>query len=285
MTRAIYTAAPALSTKQLLSPAWILRNLSKHRELIVAYARREFHATHRATYLGLAWSVLSPLIMLALFVGVFGYIFGGKFSQRADETPAEFALALFIGLSYFNCIAQSMAASCSLVFANGTYVKTIAFPLEILSVSATINVLINLGISLGICIVGHVAIYGFLHWTVVFLPIYVLCVAFIGLGISWFLSSLAVFVRDVPSIVPPISMVLMFISGCFFPLSVISPKIRWLLELNPLAVIISQARGAFLYGQIPAPMPLLAVLVFSCACALFGHWFFMKAKSAFADVI
>jgi len=285
MSRVVYTPEPRIASVHLLSPFWIIRNLLRHRELIIAYARREFHAAHRATYLGLAWSVISPLIMLALFVAVFGYVFGGKFSQRPEETPAEFALALFVGLSLFNCIAQSMASASSLVLANSVYVKSLSFPLEILSVSATLNVLINLAISFGICVVAHLGMYGFLHWTILFVPLYVVCVALISVGISWFLSSLAVFVRDVPSIVPPISTVLMFVSGCFFPLSVISPKVRWILELNPLAVILAQARGCFLYGQVPEFASFAIVFALSVLIALGGHWFFMKAKSAFADVI
>ena len=102
MTRVVYTAGGQLPVRELISPVGIVRELLAHRELILAYTKREFHAAHRGTYLGLVWSILSPLIMLALFVGVFGHIFGGKFTSRPDETAGEFALALFIGLGFFS---------------------------------------------------------------------------------------------------------------------------------------------------------------------------------------
>ncbi len=285
MTRVVYTSDPRIPFSQLINPFRIARNLLKHRELIVAYTKREYQAVHRGTYLGLAWSVLSPLIMLALFAFVFGHIFGGKFNQNAHETPAEFALALFIGLGFFNCFSQSMGAASGLVLGNATYVKTLAFPLEILSVSSVISLLTNLAITLLICFMAHLAMYGYLRATTVWLLAHVVCITLISLGISWFLSSLSVFIRDIPTIVPPISMVLMFLSGCFFPLSVMSPRVRAIVELNPLAVIIDQARACLMYGQSPDIAKLTYVFIFSIVFSICGYVFFMKAKPAFADVI
>jgi lipopolysaccharide transport system permease protein len=285
VTRVVYTSTPQLPLARLLLPNRILADLLRHRDLIVAYTRREFQATHRATYLGLVWTVLAPLIMLALFVGVFGYIFKGRFLQTGPETPAQFALALFVGLAFFNCVAQSMGSACSLVVANTTYVKTLAFPLEILSVSAVLNVLLNLAIGLGLCFTAFVYLYGVPHLSAICLPLYVVCIALICLGISWFLSAISVFVRDVAGIVPPVSLVLMFGSSVFFPMSSVSPRMRWLLELNPLAVIIEQARGCFLYGQWPDFRMLGVVFVVSLLMAVAGYWVFMRAKPAFADVI
>ena len=285
MSRVVYTSESRLPTRRLLSPRWVLRDLLKHRELIWTYARREFQATHRGTYLGLLWAVISPLIMLVLFTVVFGYIFNGRFTQRTTETPLEFALALFVGLSLFNCFAQSLGAAPSLVASNAIYVKTLAFPLETLSVSAVLNVLVNLGIGLGLCAVAFLAMYGYLHVSAICLLVHALCVALISLGISWLVSGLSVFVKDIPAIVPPVSLVLMFASSVFFPLSAVPERIRPIVKANPLAIIIEQSRDCFLYGRWPDPVSLGLVALFSAATAVAGYWFFMRAKPAFADVI
>lgn len=285
MNRVVYTSDPYIPISRLISPRWIIRDLLKHRDLTAAYAKREFQAVHRGTYLGLAWTILSPLIMLALFTFVFGYIFGGKFNPKAHETPAEFALALFIGLGFYNCFAQSMSMASGLVLANATYVKTLAFPLEILSVSSVLNVLMNLAITLLICFTAHLMMYGYLRWTTIWLIPQIICITLISLGVSWFLAGLSVFIRDISTIVPPISTVLMFISGCFFPLSVMSPRVRSVVELNPLAIIIDQARSSLMYGQSPNFVSLGYVFFFSLVFAISGYCFFMRAKPAFADVI
>lgn len=285
MTRVVYTSDPHISFQRLINPYWIARDLLKHKELIVAYTKREFQSAHRGTYLGLAWSIFSPLIMLALFAFVFGHIFGGKFNPKAHETPAEFALALFIGLGFFNGFAQSMGAAGGLITGNATFVKSLAFPLEILPVSSVLNVLMNLVICITICFAAHLIMYGYLRITSVALILHFICIALLGLGISWFLSGLSVFIRDVPAIVAPVSMVLMFISGCFFPLSVMSPRIRAIAEINPLAVIIDQARSALMYGLWPDFATLGYVFIVSLAVAIGGYCFFMKSKPAFADVM
>ncbi len=285
MTRVVYTSTPRYPLTRLIYPPVIVRDLLRHRELIMTYAEREFQAAHRGTYLGLAWSVLSPLIMLALFTFIFGGVFHGKFNPGANETPAEFALALFIGLAFFNTFSQSMGGASGLVLGNASYVKTLAFPLEILPVSLVLNALANLMISLAICLAAFLMMYGYLHWTTAWLVFHILCIVLIGLGIAWFISSLSVFIRDIPAIIGPISMVLMFISGCFFPLSAMSPRVRSVMELNPLAVIIDQARACLLYGQSPDAARFLYAFVFSSVFAVAGYAFFMKTKRAFADVI
>lgn len=285
MSRTVYTSSTRPPLARLISPVWIAHDLLRHRELILGFARREFHAAYRETLLGSAWSVLNPLILLALFTLVFGYIFNGKFNQAAAETPAEFALALFVGLSFYLCIGQSLTGSNGLILANAAYVKTLSFPLEILPLSFVLNILVNLGIGLGLCFIAFVVMHGFLHWTAIFLIPLIVCTGLMCLGLSWFLSSLAVFVRDVPSVTSPLSMVLMFVSGVFFPIESVPRGIAWLFRVNPIAIIIEQARSCFLYGKLPSFTLMAAVFVLSLATAVGGYWFFIRTKPAFADVL
>jgi hypothetical protein len=78
----------------LIAPNRILQDLLRKRELILACARREFHASYYETLVGALWPVLNPLIMLAIFKLVFGYTFGGKFSQSADKTRPSIEVSL-----------------------------------------------------------------------------------------------------------------------------------------------------------------------------------------------
>ena len=118
MTKVVYTSASQTPLRELLSPWGIAQHLWRHRELIRSQARREFEATYRANVLGLAWIVLTPLIMLLLFTFVFGYVFKGRFNPNTPETPAEFAVALFVGLSLYQVIGNTLTGSCGLMLAN-----------------------------------------------------------------------------------------------------------------------------------------------------------------------
>lgn len=286
MSKVVYTSRSPVSISLLLRPDRAVTDILKHAELIRAFARREFYATYRETVLGWAWSVFTPLIMLALFTFVFGYIFNGRFNQSdASESPAQFALALFIGMSLFNCVGQTLNSAPSLILGNVAYVKTLSFPLEIISISTVSNIAMNLAISLAMCFIGFIAMHGYIHLSAIALIPYVLCVLMMCLGISWFISALGVFVRDIAPLTGPLTMVLMFISGVFFPLSSIPGKVAWLFKLNPIANIVDGARSAFLYGIWPNPLVLGVLLLVSFIMAMIGYWFFMKSKQAFADVI
>lgn len=285
MTRQVYTPEKPGRLREFLSPAGMIRHLWPHRELIRAYADRQYEAAHRHMLLGAAWSMLTPLILLALFTFVFGYIFQGRFNTSIDETPMDFALALFVGLSLYLCIGQALTGSPNLMFSNAAYVKTLAFPLEIIPVAEAYNIMRNLLISIGLCLVAFLLTKGYLHWTTILILPHILCVAMLVLGLSWFLSALAVFVPDTPSITGPLSMVLMFLSGVFFSIDSMPSHLRILFQVNPLATIIAQVRSAILYGEIPDFRVLAVILVASFLVMMGGYAFFNRTKTSFADVI
>jgi lipopolysaccharide transport system permease protein len=285
MTRVVYTSEVQEPLRLLLSPDRVFRDLARHRELIRAFVKRDFHATYRGTFLGPVWSVLSPLIMLALFTFVFGGIFHGRFTHNAAETPAEFALAMFIGLSLFNCFSQSVNSAPGLVLANTPYVKTLNFPLQVLSVAAVLQMVINLSIALTLCLAIFFSMNGFLYLTTFGLIPLGICVALLSLGCSWLLSALGVFIRDIPSIVGPITTVLMFLSSVFFSIESVPRRARWFVEFNPLAQIIDQARGCVMYGRWPDFSVLAVIFAMSLSVAVLGYAAFMRMKPAFADVV
>lgn len=268
-----------------LSPVEMLKNLWAHREVIMAFATREFQAAHRGTFLGLIWTVVAPLFMLAVFAFVFGYIFKGRFATHIEETPLDYALALFVGISFFNCVGQALSMAPTIVLANAAYVKTNVFPLEVIPVSTVINILFNLMIAIGLCAAALLVTHGFIYATAIFLLPLVVSIGLMALGIVWFLSSLAVFVRDIPAIMPPIVLVLMFMSGVFFPIEFVPVRVRFIVLFNPIAVTIEQARGALLYGRVPDLSSMLIILLLAMVMAIVGYFFFVRSRPAFADVV
>jgi homopolymeric O-antigen transport system permease protein len=285
MTRVVYTSELQLPFRRLLAPSRVIADLLQHKEVLRAFVKRDFHATYRGTYLGVAWSLLSPLIMLAIFSFVFGGIFHGRFTSNPHETAADFALAMFTGMSLFNCFGQSLGSAPVLILSNSAYVKTLSFPLQMLSVSAVIQAAINMLIALGLCFVIFVALHGHVYVTTIGLIPIAGCVVLLSLACSWVLSAVGVFIRDTPSIVGPITTVLMFLSAVFFPISSVPPVARWLVKLNPLAILVDQGRACLMYDRWPNFIELGTLFVLSVFAALLGYATFMRMKAAFADVI
>src|SRR3954454_10465732 len=83
-------------------------DLWRHRELLWQFTLRNVELRHKGSHLGLIWSFLSPLLMLGLYVVVFGFVFEGRFGVLPNETPVDYALGIFFGLTLFQFIAEVM---------------------------------------------------------------------------------------------------------------------------------------------------------------------------------
>ena len=285
MTKVIYTSDPISFSWRHVLPWSIYRDILRHRGLIGSMTIRDFRATYQASYLGLTWQVVLPMIMLAIFYLVFGQILGGRFSNNGNETPVDYALALFVGLGFFNFLSQNIGSAPSLIVSNVTYVKSLSFPLEILPVISVLNALINLLIGLVLITLVLMVVKGHLHWSAICVPFYVVCIFLIALGVSWGLSALSVFIRDISAVTSPLTLILMFMCPIFYPASMVPKRIKWVIATNPIAVIIEDVRASFLYGVWPGPLSAAAILSVSLLVAASGYFVFMRSKSAFADVM
>lgn len=285
MSKTVYVSTPTYSAWTYLNPWSMISTFIKYRELIISITMQNFRSAYQASYLGVAWQVVLPIIMLTLFYYVFGVIMGGKFVQTAMESPMEYALALFVGLGMYNFVAQNIGSSTSLISANQVYVKTLSFPLEIISLTTVLNALLTLIINIllasGILLVSKHLLYP----SAVCIVFYIACLFMIALGISWALSAIAIFLRDVSAIVSPLLLILMFMCPIFYPASMVPKKLHWVININPLAVIIEDGRGALLYGRWPALPSMTYVLVVSMLTGLLGYVVFMRSKNIFADLI
>jgi lipopolysaccharide transport system permease protein len=262
-----------------------MKDLWLHRQLFNKLLQRDFAERYQGSYLGLFWSFFLPLLSLLVFTFFFGVIFQSRWDRGGQEGMAQFAIILFVGLTLYNFIAECINRSPGLILSRQNYVKNVVFPLEILPIVLVASAAINLGIGIVVIALMQILFYQIIHWTVIFLPLIVLPLLLIGLGLSWFLSSLGVYIRDIQHIVVPLSQLLMFLSPVFYPLSALPDYLQPWMALNPLAAIMEQAREVLIFGQIPIWHSYFSVLVFSIVIALLGNYWFLRTRKGFADVI
>lgn len=285
MPRVVITPEPESNLRNTLSPIEIFRNLHQHKELIVTTALRDYSATYRGTFLGSAWNILSPLILLALFTFVFGYIFNGRFTANPDETSTDFALSLFVGLAFYLCIGNALTQAPTYLLSNTTYIRTIGFPIEVLPVASTIILGFNLIISILLCMAAHLIANGTFHITAFFLIIHFTIILLMAGGLYFILSAIGLFFRDLPAITSPMSMVLMFLSGVFFSIDNLPSHLKILFLINPLAIVISQARQVLLLGEVPDLWLALMLFLGSLLFFIVGYAIFNRLKFVFADLV
>ena len=118
-----------------------------------------------------------------------------------------------------------------------------------------------------------------------YLPLVLLPLVLIGLGISWFLAALGVYIRDVSQVIGMLTTALLFLSPVFYPSSALPEEYQPLLLLNPLTPIIEQIR-AILYWGAPPDLTVLGLgVIVSALVAWLGFACFQKARRGFADVL
>jgi lipopolysaccharide transport system permease protein len=267
-----------------LLPWKIVIHLISYKSLLWQFTKREIERRYRGTLLGLFWSFMTPLLMLVVYTIVFGFIFGGSYGHPG-ETKVQFTLGLFCGLLLWDIIAGSIVAAPGLIVGNANFVTKVIFPLEILSIAMVSSTLVHTVIGFIPLLLLLVVSQGTIAFSAMSLFLIFIPILFYTLGITWILSALGVFLRDISAMIPAMITILMFMSAIFFPITAIPLAWRWVMMLNPAAVLISMARNALVFHQWP-DMTMYGVQLFlSILVATLGYALFMKMKPAFADVL
>ncbi|MDP9840709.1 lipopolysaccharide transport system permease protein [Neorhizobium huautlense] len=264
-----------------------LRAIYRNRTLILRLARRETEARFRGSFLGILWVTIVPVTMLLIYSIVFGSILkSGWRGPQGDETSRfSFPMLLFIGLTLFGILSETINRSPSLILENKSYVKKVSFPLEILPVVALLSTLINAGISFLIFMVFYVLLYGLPPHTIAYLPFVIFPFAILCLGIAYFLASLGVFLRDLKHITGPFTTAILFLSPVFYSIQTLPEQYRYLMYLNPMTPVVNQARDVIFWGAPPAIVEWLVMFSASFLVYLLGSAWFSRTQKAFADVI
>jgi lipopolysaccharide transport system permease protein len=263
-------------------------DLARKHDLWRQFTVRAVEARYRGSYMGILWTVINPLLLLALYYTVFGVIFKGRFGVFPEETPVDYALAMFLGLTLFQMIAETIGTAPLAVLATPNLVKKVVFPLDILPLAQVGASWVNLAIGL-VLAVGAVAVFGRgvtlvgLAW----LPVIVFPMLLLSAGLAWLLAALGIFFRDIAQIMPFLSQVVLYASAVMYtPVPPRVPAAVWqILKWNPVLHTIVLAREVVLWN-----LPIHATRLgytYVCGIAMFGfgRWVFHKLQPAFADVI
>ena len=267
------------------TPSHAERTLWHHRDLLWQLTIRNVELRHKGSYLGLGWSILSPLLILGLEILVFGYVFNGSFGVLPNESRVDYGLGIFVGMTLYQFLAEVLATAPGQIVTNANFVKKVVFPLEALPAAAVGAAFIHTLISLGLVIIGTATLGPGLTMGALWLVAVMGALLLVGLGASWLFSALGVFFRDIAPLIQFSIMVLMFASAIFYPASRL-PEAGWnILRFNPLLLAVEVARDGVLWGRQPNfgyVAYLYAFGIISCVC---GYSAFRRMKGAFADVL
>jgi lipopolysaccharide transport system permease protein len=273
--------------RSIMAPWAILTNflgkLYIQRSLILNFVVRDLKARYIGSFMGLFWSVIHPIVLLVSYTFVFSVILGVRPLEDAGTT--SFPLFLFCSILPWLFFQDTLQRSSTIIIDNTNLVTKTLFPSEILPLVVLLSSFVNhlIGFAILLCIIffvlGKVTVF------ILLIPVYLFLLMLFTLGISWFVSSLNVFVRDVSQILTVILTFWFWFTPIFYSTSRFPPKLLFLIQFNPLAHVVTGYRDCLLRMRMP-DLNILAILALaSLAIFILGGLFFRKTKREFVDVL
>ncbi|MCL2830590.1 MAG: ABC transporter permease [Betaproteobacteria bacterium] len=284
MSTPMNEAPAATGIEGAASPAPLLSFFLAHHFLIWQFAKKDVLARYRGSVLGLLWSILNPLGMLAAYTLVFGFILKSRSGFGASGN-LDFALLLYAGLVAHGLVSDCITRSPMLIAAQPNLVKKVVFPLELLPVSSLAANLFQSAINLAILLVFHALLAPEWSWHALLSPVALLCLVPFLLGAVWMLSAFGVFVRDIAQVMALASSLLLFLSPVFYPVTLVPEPWRAALYLNPLTPAIENLRRMLFAHEMPHWGELALLFAAGCVFAWIGLVLFRRMRPGFADVV
>ncbi|HUR29050.1 MAG TPA: ABC transporter permease [Planctomycetota bacterium] len=233
-------------------------NLVRHRALWIAGARRELAARLSGTVLGKAWPLVQPLALFLVYYTLFARIFGMRFSGSRDDSGAQTAAYIFLGVVVWSAFAESLSRATSSFTDRGELLKRVAFPAEVLPFQSIVaqQVLMLAGLLAYAAVTSVVSFtaplmppLGTAIWLV---PLLFVMQALFTLGLALATATMHALLRDTIHLVGMLTTVWMFATPVFWipsprVLPGVEPYLGWL-EWNPMHAFVSCWRYALLNG-------------------------------------
>jgi len=257
----------------------------QHRTVLRQFVRREVLGRYRGSLLGMAWAFITPLLMLAVYTFVFSGIFKARWPGAETAGGVAFSLRLFAGLLVFNLFSEVVGRAPALVLEQPNLVKKVVFPLELLPFVTLGVALFHFLLGMSILLVGTAVLDQGMTLRLALLPVVLLPLLPLLLGLSWLLSALGVYVRDVAPVVTFAVGFLMFLSPVFYSLQSLSQSWQFWMLFNPLTSIIENVRVVLFLETDLDWASWGWTLLASVVLALVGARVFSVLRRGFADVV
>lgn len=251
----------------------MINNLMNRRFLFEELVKRDFKKKYKRTVLGMAWSVLSPLLTLLVMRMVFYNFFG--------RTTEHYTIYLFCGNLIFSYFNESTSQGMSSLMGNASIFTKVNVPKYLFLFSKNVQTLINFGLTLCVFVVFCVLDHIVFTWKVILLIYPIICLVLFNVGVGLILSALFVFFRDIQYLWSVFTMLLMYMSAIFYTIDSYSETVQCLFLLNPVYLFIRYFRKIVIEATIPTLWFHLLMLTDVIIVCGIGCWMYKKYNHRF----
>lgn len=256
-------------------------DLWRFRELFYILSWRDIKVRYKQTVLGIAWSIIRPLLTMIVFTIVFG-----KIANLPSEGAAPYAIMVYAAMLPWQFFSNALSESSGSLIGNANLISKVYFPRMIIPTAAVITSFIDFLISF-VILVALMIYYQFApSWNLLLLPVFLVVAFLASIGPGLWLTALNVKYRDFRYIVPFIVQFGMYISPVGFSSSVVPENWRFIYALNPMVGVIDGFRWCILGGNNNINWN---GFILSMGIVVFFLWLgvyqFRKMEKTFADLI
>ena len=245
----------------------------KYRFLFEELVKRDFKKKYKRTVLGMAWSILSPLLMLLVMRLVFTQFFG--------RNMEHYTTYLFCGNLIFSFFSESTGQGMQSLMGNAGIFTKVNVPKYLFLFSKNVQAFLNFGLTMVVfvlfCLLDGITF----TWKVIFLVYPVVCLVLFNVGVGLILSALFVFFRDIQYLWTVFTQLLMYMSAIFYTIDGYPPIMQNLFLLNPVYLFIRYFRDIVIHAAIPAGWFHLLMLADVAIVLGIGCWMYKKYNTRF----
>ena len=251
----------------------MINKLKAYRFLFEELVKRDFKKKYKRTVLGMAWSILSPLMMLLVMKMVFTQFFGRNYPH--------YTIYLFCGNLVFSYFNESTSQGMFSLIGNASIFTKVNISKYLFLFSKNVQTLINFGLTLGVffffCVLDRITF----TWKFLLLLYPIACLLLFNIGVGLILSALYVFFRDIQYLWTVFTQLLMYMSAIFYMIDDYSYTVQCLFLLNPVYLFIRYFRKIVIDAIIPTAWFHLLMLADVFVVLGVGCWMYKKYNTSF----
>jgi lipopolysaccharide transport system permease protein len=272
------------------------KDIWNYRELFYIFTWRDLKVRYKQTVLGIAWSVIRPVLTMIVFTVVFSGVAG-----LPSEGNAPYAVMVYVGLLPWQFFANALTESSNSLVANATIITKVYFPRLIIPTASIITACTDFLISFVILVILMVIYQYIPSWKIVFLPLFLITAFLAAFGIGLLLTAMNVKYRDFKFIIPFVIQFGVYVSPVGFSSNIIYKRLgekmiemdmAWATDylvsiyaLNPMVGVIDGFRWCII-GNAEMNWSMFSVSIVMCLLILYyAIYFFRKTEKTFADLI
>ncbi len=245
----------------------------KYSFLLKQLVNRDFKVKYKRSVLGVFWSFLNPLLIMAVQYVVFSTLF--------KNNTENYAVYLLVGTVFFNFFNEACGLGLSSITGNAFLIKKVYMPKYIYPLSRLISSLINLVLSLIPLLIVMLITKTPWTWNLLLLFFDIFCLLIFTFGVVLILSTLMTFFQDTQFLWTVVSMVWMYLTPIFYTEDIIPAKFQKLYHINPMYQYIKFARTCIINGQTPNAMEYVYCLASAVVVLFVGLFVFKKNQDKF----